>query len=233
MLINIKEIRQYLVNKIYATTNNSAHVKTAIDKLLKYYNHKTFVLNVGSGNKRLASHVKNLDIFPGDNVDYVCDAKKIPIEDNSVDLIITQEAFEHISKPQQALKECYRVLKNGGRIYFQVPFVIGYHPGPEDFYRFTKEGVRNFLNEGGFDIEELKISASGAIGFYYIAVEFFAILFSGPINFFYIPFKGLFSVILYPLKIFEFWFRLSKQRDRIPAGYYAIGKKIYNIRIKY
>jgi SAM-dependent methyltransferase len=225
MLFNTQKIRQYFVNKIYTSTNNSTYVKIAIGKLLKQYNHKTFVLNVGSGNKRLASHVKNLDIFPGDNVDYVCDAKKIPIEDNSVDLIITQETFEHILRPQQALAECYRVLKNGGRIYFQVPFVIGYHPGPEDFYRFTKEGIRNFLNDGGFYVEELNISASGAIGFYYIAVEFFAILFSGPINFIYIPLKGLFSVILCPLKIFEFWFRLSKQRDRIPAGYYAIGKK--------
>ena len=44
----------------------------------------------------------------------------------------------------EAIKECYRILKNDGKIYFQVPFIVGYHPGPTDFYRFTKEGIKNF-----------------------------------------------------------------------------------------
>jgi hypothetical protein len=60
---------------------------------------------------------------------------------------------------------------------------------------------------------------------YFILVEFLAILFSGPISFLYIPFKGVFSLLFYPLKLLDFWFCLSLQRDRIPAGYYAIGKK--------
>lgn len=224
--MKIKKLRSLLVNKIYADTNDSFYTRSAIEKLLLQYNSKSFILNVGSGNSRIAPHVKNLDIYPGKNVDYVCNAEKIPIEDNSVDLIITQEAFEHISKPKNALKECHRILKKGGKIYFQVPFIIGYHPGPTDFYRFTKEGMENFLSDVGFEVEKVEITVAGAVGFYRIAVEFFAILFSGPVSSLYIPSKGLFSILLYPIKMIDFWFRLSKQKDRIPGGYYAIGQKI-------
>jgi SAM-dependent methyltransferase len=222
----LKKINFFLVEKIYADHNQSNYVKSEIDKLLKQYDDKSFVLNIGSGNKRLAPHVKNLDIIKDLNVDYVCSADKIPIESNSVDLIITQEAFEHIPNSAEAIKECYRILKNDGKIYFQVPFIIGYHPGPTDFFRFTKEGIEKFLKDVGFKIEKIEITVAGATGFYRILVEFMAILFSGPISFLYIPFKGIFSVLFYPLKLLDFWFRLSTRRDKIPGGYYAIGKKI-------
>jgi SAM-dependent methyltransferase len=226
-LLNFKSIKSFFTRIIYADHNNSRFVKSALNKLLIQYNNKSFVLNIGSGNKRIAPHVKNLDIFKGTNIDYVCNAEKIPIKKNSVDLIITQETFEHISKPKKALKECYRILKTGGRIYFQVPFIIGYHPGPTDFYRFTREGIIAFLSESGFKVEKVDITVAGAVGFYRVAVEFFAILFSGPISILYILFKGIFSLLLYPIKIIDFWFRLSKQRDRIAGGYYAIGKKFF------
>ena len=220
-----KKVRFFLVKTIYADTNKSYHISSEINKLLKQYDDKNFVLNIGSGNKRLAPHVKNLDIIDDLNVDYVCSADNIPIESNSVDLIITQEAFEHIPNSSEAIKECYRILKNDGKIYFQVPFIIGYHPGPTDFYRFTKEGIEKFLNDAGFKLEKIEITVAGATGFYRILVEFLAILFSGPISFLYIPLKGTFALLFYPLKLLDFWFRLSSQRDRIPAGYYAIGKK--------
>jgi len=225
-ILKIKEIRYFLVKKIYANTNDTSHIRSVINKLLKQYSEKSFILNIGSGNKRIAPHIKNLDIFEGEYIDYVCDAANIPLENNSVDFIITQEAFEHIAKYNKALNECYRILKDEGKMYFQVPFIVGYHPGPTDFYRFTKEGIENFLSDAGFEVEKIEITIAGAYGFYFIAVEFFAILFSGPISYLYIPCKGIFSVLLYPIKMFDFWFRLSKQRDRIPGGYYAICKKI-------
>tara|TARA_B110000483_G_C17786944_1_gene385947 strand:+ start:43 stop:486 length:444 start_codon:yes stop_codon:yes gene_type:complete len=139
-----EKIRLFLVKTIYADTNKSYHISSEINKLLKQYDDKTFVLNIGSGKKRLAAHVKNLDIIDDLNVDYVCSADNIPIESNSVDLIITQEAFEHIPNSTEAIKECYRILKNDGKIYFQVPFIVCYHLSPTDFYRFTKEGIKNF-----------------------------------------------------------------------------------------
>lgn len=52
--------------------------------------------------------------------------KKIPLEDECADVIISSDVFEHISHPVTILKELYRILKPGGQI------LIGtwgwYHP---------------------------------------------------------------------------------------------------------
>ena len=51
------------------------------------------------------------------------DACKLPYEDNYFDLVLSTDAFEHMNKDKQVLaaNEIYRVLKNGGRAYIEVP----------------------------------------------------------------------------------------------------------------
>jgi SAM-dependent methyltransferase len=223
--IMISAIKKYYTSLVYADHNRSKKVRNTLHEILALQNSSNFILNIGSGTDRIAPNIKNLDIIKGPSVDYVGSAENIPLDDEVVDLVITQEAFEHIKNPVKAINECFRVLKKGGFIYFQVPFIIGYHPGPTDFIRFTKEGVEDFLRNAGFSIKKIEISVGGATGYYRISVEFFAILFSGPIKQFYIPAKGFFSLLLYPLKYLDFWFNLSDQRDRIPGGYFAIAVK--------
>jgi len=226
----ISKIKEIYVSLIYADHNRSKKVQRMVNDLISQQPDTSFILNIGSGNKKIAQNIRNLDIFEGQNIDYVGTAEKIPIENDTVDLIITQEAFEHIQNPRKAILECNRILKRGGIIYFQVPFIIGYHPGPTDFIRFTREGVIEFLESSGFMIKKIDISVGGATGFYRICVEFFAILTSGPIKILYIPSKALFSFILYPLKFLDFWFNISQQRDRISGGYFAVAVKKDSIR---
>ena len=47
--------------------------------------------------------------------------EKLTFPDNSFDLFITQDVFEHINEPEKALKEIYRCLKPGGCHIFTVP----------------------------------------------------------------------------------------------------------------
>ena len=221
----ISKLRRFYVSLVYADHNRSERVRKTLHNILKNQNEDSFILNIGSGQDRIVPNVKNLDIIPGPSVDYVGSAESIPLDDETVDLIVTQEAFEHIQNPDKAINECFRVLRRGGVIYFQVPFIIGYHPGPTDFIRFTKEGVEEFLTRAGFSIKQMDITVGSATGYYRISVEFFAILISGPIDFLYIPAKAFFSLILYPIKWLDFWFNFSSQKDRIPGGYFAVARK--------
>ena len=221
----ISKAHHFIVTSVYADHNKSRVVENAIQEVFDKHGADAFYLNIGSGDKRIREHVQNLDIIDGGAVDIVGSAENIPLKDNSVDAIISQEAFEHIQNPELALKECFRVLRPGGSIYFQVPFIIGYHPGPTDYLRFTKEGVVEFLTRAGFQVKKIEISVGGATGFYRCAVEFFAILFSGPIHVCYKPSKGFFAVLLYPIKLLDAWFHLSSDRDRIAGGYCAIAQK--------
>jgi SAM-dependent methyltransferase len=63
------------------------------------------------------------DIPFGDSKDGVInqDLQNLTLEDNSVDLIITADIFEHIRKPSLAFNEIFRVLKQGGRHIFTIP----------------------------------------------------------------------------------------------------------------
>lgn len=49
------------------------------------------------------------------------DALAIPLEDNSVDVVVTYETVEHVSSPQKFLKECRRVLVSGGQLIISTP----------------------------------------------------------------------------------------------------------------
>lgn len=50
------------------------------------------------------------------------DLMALSFEDESIDLFLTSDVFEHIPDPYKAFQEIYRVLKKGGRHIFMVPF---------------------------------------------------------------------------------------------------------------
>jgi SAM-dependent methyltransferase len=48
----------------------------------------------------------------------VADAERIPYDDNTFDLVVGHAVLHHIPDVEQALRECLRVLKPGGRFVF-------------------------------------------------------------------------------------------------------------------
>jgi len=51
----------------------------------------------------------------------VCDADKLPFDDNTFDAVVTSHILEHLSNPIKAIFEWLRVIKPNGYIYFIVP----------------------------------------------------------------------------------------------------------------
>jgi ubiquinone/menaquinone biosynthesis C-methylase UbiE len=49
---------------------------------------------------------------------YHCDLGAIPLEDNSVDLMMARSVMEHVTDPARVYREIYRVLKPGGHFIF-------------------------------------------------------------------------------------------------------------------
>jgi len=83
-------------------------------------------LDLGSGDQKRPGFI-GIDLNP--KADLQWDLRwGLPFGDNSVDEIRSDHFFEHLelTKVVELLKECYRVLKKGGKLDFSVPHIDPY-----------------------------------------------------------------------------------------------------------
>jgi len=83
----------------------------------------TKVLEIGCGSGELSKHLKNyigIDISPKISKFIIGDAQRLPIKDNSVDLILLLDLLEH-TDDKITMNEVYRVLKPNGNVIITVP----------------------------------------------------------------------------------------------------------------
>lgn len=69
---------------------------------------------------------------------------------DSFDLIIADQVFEHLPWPYRAGKNVYAMLKPGGYFIICVPFLVRIHGSPIDCSRWTETGLSYLLQECGF-----------------------------------------------------------------------------------
>lgn len=84
----------------------------------------------------------SFDIYASSKTNFVADAHSIPLENECIDGVIIQSVLEHVINPQLVVDEIFRVLKYGGVVYSDTPFLQQVHEGPYDFTRFTNSGHR-------------------------------------------------------------------------------------------
>jgi SAM-dependent methyltransferase len=101
---------------------------------------------IGVGIDRLyrsfPSNIISLDLYNTKSVDIIADAHSIPFRDGVFDIVVIQAVLEHVLVPEKVVSEIYRVLKPGGIVYAETPFMQQVHEGPYDFTRFTESGHR-------------------------------------------------------------------------------------------
>ncbi len=101
---------------------------------------------IGPGIEELAADKRvNLlafDVYDGPNINFVADGHDIPLIDESFDIVWIQAVLEHVADPQKVAAECERVLRAGGIIYAETPFMQQVHSERYDFMRFTALGHR-------------------------------------------------------------------------------------------
>ncbi|MFC1622243.1 class I SAM-dependent methyltransferase [Patescibacteria group bacterium] len=158
--------------------------KIRFNKVLRYFNPKNLViLDVGCGRQGhfgwkirkytnlyigLDRDIPNVQI---QNVKFI----KSPVEkmlkhleSESVDLIVTLAVIEHLKSPETFLRDCFKVLKLGGRLIITTPtpvskpileilsklnIISGDEIEEHEIY-FTKELLNNLAVSAGFVVEK-------------------------------------------------------------------------------
>jgi hypothetical protein len=99
---------------------------------------------------------------------------------------------------------------------------IGYHPRPTNFLRFTREGIRELVDQAGLRCYDIKVAVGTGRAFYRIAVEFLAILVSRFATSLYLPAKGALALLLCPVTWLDPVLAGPARSDRIPGGYLIV-----------
>jgi SAM-dependent methyltransferase/uncharacterized protein YbaR (Trm112 family) len=174
------------------------------------------ILNVGSGGDFTHETVINfdLDMLPGVNV--VGNG-----ENETFDLIINQAVLEHVKRPKKVIDEIFRVLKKGGYVYVESPFLQEYHGFPLDFQRYTLMGLENLLSR--FKKVESGVCAGPSAAFGRIFREYIA-SFSDNIYIHQIL-KILAGWIIFPVRYLDLWLNKKSYAHVLAMGFYYIGQK--------
>jgi SAM-dependent methyltransferase len=183
----------------------------------------TVVLNVGGGPRRYGANDVNLNISGFHNVDLIADAHDIPLLSNSVDSIVCNAVLEHVRYPERVVEEMVRVLKPGGLLYAEVPFIFFFHGYPSDYRRYTYEGMRLLFGALG----ELEVSLSGGpmSALLQTANIVFEDMLPAQPRIVRKAFNGAFRLFTFPLKYLDRMWRDKPQAPRVACGYRVLGRK--------
>lgn len=136
------------------------------------------VVQLGSGTSRLHPAIINCDLFPFAETDLIADCLQLPIRDSSVDLVFSNALLEHVSDPELAVREQWRILKPGGRMIATIPFLQPFHGSPDDYSRWTRHGLLQIFYRAGFNDVRVMAECGPTSTLLWIVQEYLCLVFS-------------------------------------------------------
>jgi len=82
-------------------------------------------------------------------IDRYDDIEDLDFPDNSFDAAVCWSVLEHVPHPETAVSELTRVLRPGGEVFVQLPYLYPYHGPPSypDYWRVGPDGLRLWMSE--------------------------------------------------------------------------------------
>jgi len=189
------------------------------------------ILDIGAGSNKYKKHFSDCEFKTQDfkqygEIDYVSDIVKIPVPDQSFDVVICTEVLEHVIRPDLGMAEISRVLKPGGTAYITTPFRAGIHCLPHYHSGLSEFWYQHYLEKYGFSEIEIK-AKKGFFAFYGQETLRSAIMIVKSPYFFLYPF-ALIGLLLVPIFYWLDKLNLDRytQSYKTTMGYLVKAKKI-------
>ena len=136
--------KDILLSNAASIENPHKHAKSIFESFPNSNKFRNILEIGGSTSNNIMSFFPNLkyynlDIIDNPNIPTIVGdiTQKIDYEDNSFDLIFSNNTLEHINQPWLAAKEICRLLNVGGICYISTVWSWRYHPVPIDYWRFS------------------------------------------------------------------------------------------------
>ena len=114
-------------------------------------------LDLGCGFRRtVLPNVLYLEVYPSVTADVIVSPDEpYPIESNVFDGIVCADVLEHVAKPWEVIGEIHRMLKPGGKIFIDWPFLQPVHGFPSHYFNATRQGLVNIFETSGFEVTDI------------------------------------------------------------------------------
>ena len=198
-------------------------------RLLHEVSSANRVLDVGSGGRRLASHVTTTDVVARQGVDIVGDVcSGLPLPDASYDLIVCTSVLEHVANDRSAIQELIRLVSPGGRVWIEVPFLYHFHVSglgdTQDYRRWTLEGCKHLVP--GLRLIDFGHNVGPATALRLTASEVIALPFYNEHH------QGIYHLVamltgwlLYPISLLDPICMRSNISHRVSGGFWLLWEK--------
>lgn len=175
------------------------------------------VLNAGSAGARPSTRCINVDIQSKPGVDLVADIHDLPpLYEAQFEAIVCNAVLQYCKDPHKVASEFKRVLKPGGLLFVDAPWVQPFCPDTPDLFRFSEDALRMIFAD--FEILALGPSIRPGSAFLYLGHD---IAGSATGNR-YVDFvlRGLVTLALSPFA----WLRTAEE-SKTCGAFYLIGRK--------
>lgn len=207
----------------YFITEVTVAANPQINKTLKLISSNSKIIDLGAGGRRITKKTITVDFIYTNNTDVISDIHCLPFKDDSVDAVFCTGVLEHITSPDTALSEIRRVLKKGGIIHLEVPFMQGYHADPKDYWRWTLDGLILFANCHSFKELRSGVHIGPSSTVLWILDEYVTIFFGRKYMGKWL--SWLFRLFFFPLKYLDYFLVYRKDASVIASGIYFVGEK--------
>jgi SAM-dependent methyltransferase len=186
------------------------------------------VFNIGSKDTPVqlprGMRMVTVDIDPGVAPDIVADAHDLHmIPSDHADGVLVISVLHHCRKPWVVVEELYRILKPGGIIYANVPFMFPFHVDPDDFWRVSYHGIDVLFER--FEKIDSGYNRGPASSMNELLVHFNALLFSFGSRRLYGLNVDVFRWLLFWVKYLDVLLAKHPAARVIHTGTYFLGRK--------
>lgn len=197
--------------------------REATRRLFDYRGPETLVLNVGGGPTRYSDNELTLNLEAFHNVDLVGDAHNIPVLNDTFDSIICNAVLEHVRDPERVVSEMIRVLKPGSYLYAEVPYIFFFHGYPNDYRRYTREGVRQLFS--GLENPEIGIAIGPVSALLQSANMVLEMLVPRRVPYLRRIVNGCFRWVTFALKYLDIPLVKRESAHVLAGGFWVLGRK--------